>query len=427
MRLAFLTPLPPSPTGIADYAVEVLALLAGRHDIDVFHDQDTVDADRIPAGCRVLRATGFLDAHRAQPYDVAVYQMGNGPAHAFLYGLLARVPGMLVLHDLVLHHARARMFLDDPAVRAYAAEPGSASRRAAASTPLAAYAAEIAYAYPAQAGRLAEAQLATVGTLLPYAYPLERIPVEASRMVVAHNEYIVSAVRDLVPGVAARRVPMPAEAVPVAPAAVAALRRALGLAPSDFVVGSFGLLTPEKQIGTVARAVSRAAAHDGNVRLLLVGPVPDRPALQALLHETGVAARTVVTGRVDFDALPAHMAAADMVAHLRYPTARETSAALLRVLAQGRPVIVSDLLHLADIPDDAVLRADLTDEEGAVTRAILRLLARPAERARLGSAAAAFVRRAHAPALCRDAYEAALADAARLPDPPRRDWPAHWA
>ena len=30
MRVAFFSPLPPSPTGIADYSADVLALLAGE-------------------------------------------------------------------------------------------------------------------------------------------------------------------------------------------------------------------------------------------------------------------------------------------------------------------------------------------------------------------------------------------------------------
>ena len=102
-----------------------------------------------------------------------------------------------------------------------------------------------------------------------------------------------------------------------------------------------------------------------------------------------------------------------MVVHLRYPTARETSAALLRVLAQGRPTIVSDLEHLSDLPDDAVVRADVADEEGEVTRALLRLAESPALRARLGAAARAHVASAHSPARCRETYAAAIEKTAR--------------
>ena len=426
-RLAFVSPLPPAPTGIADYSSDVLALLAPGHAIDLFHDQDAVDVNRLPAGLGLHRAATLVDRHRQRPYDAVIYQMGNGLEHDFLYGLLPRLPGLLVLHDLVLHHARARMFLDSPAARAYAQDPADPARGEAARPALEAYAAELAYSYAGPATRLFAAQLGTVGTLLPYAYPLFRLPVEASRLTAVHNAFMAEAVRAEVPAAGVVRLAMPVTAPDVPGEVVRALRTRLGLAPDEFVVGCFGLLTPEKQIGTVARALARAAVHAPRMRLLLVGPVADRDALRRELGQRGIAARTVVTGGVPFAELGAYMEAADAVVHLRYPTARETSAALLRVLGQGRPVVVSDLEHLADLPDDAVMRADLTDEEGAVTRALLFLADRPAARARLGERARRFVRSTHAPERCRDGYEAAIAQAAGRPVPPHGQWPPHWS
>jgi glycosyltransferase involved in cell wall biosynthesis len=356
-----------------------------------------------------------------------IYQMGNGPDHDFVYDVLPRLPGILVLHDLVLHHARARMFLESAAVRAYAAAPADRARREAARPALDAYRAELAYTYPDRASQLFDAQLGTVGALLPYAYPLFRLAVEASRLTAVHNEFMAEAVRSEVPEATAVRVAMPVTAPVVAAGTAKLLRARLGLAPDDFVVGSFGLLTPEKQIDTVARAVARAAVHVPRLRLLLVGPVPDPGGLRARLERLGVAERAILTGRVPMAELAVHMEAADVAVHLRYPTARETSAALLRLLAQGRPVILSDLEHLADIPHDAVVRVDVGDEEGAVTRALLSLVARPEARARLGRRAREFTRVEHAPARCRADYEAAIARAAALPEPPRRSWPSHWA
>lgn len=409
MRIAFVSPVPPATTGIADYAADVLALLAPRHAIDVFHAQGEVAAERLPPGCAALHADSLPSRHAERPYDAIVYQMGNGPAHAFQYPLLERLPGLLVLHDLVLHHSRARMFLDAPEVRAYAADPASAALRDHARVPLARYEATLRHAYPAQARRLAEAQLATVGPLLPYAYPLFRGPVEASRAVAVHNEYMAAAVREEVPERPVVRIPMPMRRESVAEAEVAALRQRHRLGPEDFVVGCFGLMTPEKRIESVALAVGRAVALLPGLRLLLVGPTPDRAWLDAVLRRAGIAARTIVAGRVPFEELPAYMELADLAIHLRYPTARETSAALLRLLAQGRPTLMSDLEHLADVPDDAVVRADVTDEEGAVLRTILRLFPRPQARVRLGERAAAFVAREHAAERALAAYEDALA------------------
>jgi glycosyltransferase involved in cell wall biosynthesis len=427
MRLAFFSPVPPAPSGIADYAIDVLRLLALEHEIDVVHDQDAVERAALPAGVGIRRAEEFAAADPERPYDLAVYQMGNGDAHRYMYPFLARVPGLLVLHDLVLHHARARTFLDSAEARAYAAEPANAERAAAAQARLNEYRAELEHDYPGRGERILAAQLNTSGTLLPYAYPLFRLPVEASRLTACHNAFMVAAVRDTVPGSDPVRIAMMMEAPAVPPEAVRALRAHLSLAPDDFVVASFGLLTPEKRIDTVARAVARAQAFLPRLRLLLVGPIPNRHALDRRLGSLGVRGRTVVTGRVPLSDLATHMEAADVVAHLRYPTARETSAALLRVLAQGRPAVISDLEHLSDIPADAVVRTAVDDEEGELTRAILRLANNPGRRAQIGRRAAEFMRVAHSAARCREDYRVAIEGAVRRrPPEAERPWPAHF-
>jgi len=427
MRLAFFSPIPPAPTGIADYASEVLGLLAPEHEIHVFHAQGAVDPLSLPAGVRVHHASGFAARHEQSAFDLSVYQMGNGRAHDYLYAPLVSTPGLLVLHDLVLHHARARMFLDSPEARAYAQDPASEEARAAAEGPRLRYRDVVAYSHAAGAERLPFVQLNTTGDLLPYAYPLFRLPVEAARLVAVHNAFMARAVREECPDAEVVEIPMAASRVEVAPEAVAALRARLGLAPDEIVVGSFGLLTGEKRLAALARAVARASTHFPRLRLLLAGPASDEAALRALLTRFGVWPRTVLTGRVPLWTLPAHMEAADVVVNLRYPTARETSAALLRLLAQGRPTVVSDLEHLEALPEDAVVRTDTTDEEGEVTRAILHLAGSPALRARLSMAARRFMTREHTPERMREAYRVAIAQAAsRRPPSPRPGWPEHW-
>ena len=422
-RIAFVSPFPPAATGIADYSADVLQAIARDFEVEAFHDQAEIDVERLTGPAHP--ASSLLARHRERPFDLAVHQMGNGTEHAFQYDLLPRLPGLLVLHDLVLHHSRARAFLDAPEVRAYAAEPSSTARRDAAQAPLAAYAAELAASYPAQAERLAAVQLGTVGDLLPYAYPLFRLPVEASRATAVHNGFMADAVRAEVPDAEVVQVAMPMTRVDIAEGRVRALRDRLGLRSGDLLVGAFGLLTREKRIDTVVRAVARVRSALPQIRLLLVGPVPDRAALDAMLAARGLR-DAIVTGRVALQELPDHIEAADVVVHLRYPTARETSAALLRVLAQGRPAIVSDLEHLAGIPRDAVVRADVADEEGEVTRALLRLAEQPVLRERLGAAARAHVASAHSVERCRETYALAIERALARPLPRPRDWPAHW-
>ena len=84
MRVALVSPMPPSKSGIADYSAALAAALAGHVDLTV------ISSPRQP----------FDPAH----FDAVVYQLGNNPYHAFVYELALRHPGVAVLHEPNLHH-----------------------------------------------------------------------------------------------------------------------------------------------------------------------------------------------------------------------------------------------------------------------------------------------------------------------------------
>ena len=93
MKVAYYSPLPPERSGVADYSAMLLPELQQRLEIDVV---------RRGARRRARRA--------ARHADVALYHVGNDPErHWWIVEELRRRPGVVVLHDFVLHHLVAGM------------------------------------------------------------------------------------------------------------------------------------------------------------------------------------------------------------------------------------------------------------------------------------------------------------------------------
>src|SRR5262245_52937567 len=114
MRLAWFSPWPPQRSGVAGRSAELVPILAARgHAIDVFVDASRLklpaisDDAPVPGRVRVMTAHDFVWRHRRFPYDLPVYQIGNSHLHRFVWAYLFRYPGLAVLHDARLHHARA--------------------------------------------------------------------------------------------------------------------------------------------------------------------------------------------------------------------------------------------------------------------------------------------------------------------------------
>src|SRR5437764_10157171 len=96
IRVAWFSPLPPVRSGIAAYSAELLPVLRRSFEIDWYGEPDAHD---------------FVWKHQREPYDLTVYHLGNARCHDYMWAYLARYPGLVVLHDARLHHARARHLL----------------------------------------------------------------------------------------------------------------------------------------------------------------------------------------------------------------------------------------------------------------------------------------------------------------------------
>ena len=406
--IAWFSPLPPVKTGVAACSAALVAELRRRgYGIDEYPETTAHD---------------FPWMHRRQPYDLVVYQFGNSSHHDYVWPYALRYPGLIVLHDTRLHHARAARLLREKRRDDY--------RR------------ELAWSEPHLNPGAAELAVAGFDSRLYYDWPMCRALVERSRRVAVHGEAtrreLVERLSDGRWRMAVDRCAYDERIVSIrlghgqlvsgeqTAAARARIRRRYGIAPDAIVFGVFGGLTPEKRIPQVLAAFRATLAYVSNAHLLLGGDVP-RHANFSAADYADVAGRVTLTGYIDDDELTDHIAAVDVSLNLRWPTARETSGPWLRALAAGTPTVVTDLLQLGDVPaldprtwqlnapgDAVAIAVDIVDEDHSLRLAMRRLAADAELRARLGRAGQAYWRREHTIDAMADDYERVMRQAMEM-------------
>jgi glycosyltransferase involved in cell wall biosynthesis len=417
MRLAWFSPMPPVRSGIATCSADLVHALRREHDVDVY-----VDAGAKPAAIEGTSAHEFIWRHQQHPYDLTIFQLGNSSHHDFIWPYLFRFPGLAVLHDARLHHARAALLLRERKIDDYRAE-------------FAANEAEV-------SADAAELAVAGFDSHLLYAWPFTRLIVSASRMTAVHSRLMRDALGERHPGASIEYLRL-GHGTEVAADAIAARRdagrRAHGLPADAIVFACIGGLTPEKRIPQILEAFAALLPYDDRARLLLAGSPAAHYDVAADVRRRGLGNRVVMTGYLSSDdALTDCIAAADVTLNLRWPTAREMSGPWLRSLAAGRASIIIDLEHLADVPaldprtwavtqpgaTPICVAIDILDEDHSLRLAMRRLARDAALRDSLGEAARAYWTRKHSAAAMLDDYRRLLPIAAQMPAP-RPSLPRH--
>jgi glycosyltransferase involved in cell wall biosynthesis len=364
VKVAYYSPLPPSRSGIADYSALLLPALRERIDV-------------------VIAEQG----RRAPAADVALYHVGNDPdAHAWIADALHKRPGVVVLHEYVLHHLVAGMTIGRGNGRRY----------------LDAMERELGVA-----GRLLG--LGVLDNLLPLLwetqperFPLSGVVLDDARGLIVHSRYVGERARAAGYDGRLWRIPHPAWPMH----AVDPAQDVSG----DPLVGCFGFLNMNKRIPQLLEAFASFRRDHPGARLLLVGGAGERFDVGRRLERLGL---TEGVDRLDYvpeERMWSLMAACDVLVNLRYPTMGETSGSVIRALSLGKPLVVSDVGWFAELPDDAVLKVPVDEHEVDVIRAALTVAT--GHGAALGRAARAYVEREHDLDRVADAYVEALEVAA---------------
>jgi len=377
-RLALFTPVPPAPTGIADFAGELLPELAERADVTAFVDAPD-EEPALSAPVRVEDGRLFEVIDGDAPFSRVVHQIGNSLHHEQSYRHVLAWGGVVLLHDLVLHHLVMATTLERGDERAYHDELVEAHGR--------------------EGARVAALVIRGLGSdALYYQLGCLRRLLDRADGIATFSEHAARRVRALGFTRPVKRLPLAISCggEQVAPAEA---RRRLGVEPEAFWVGSFGVQTPMKRPAAVLAAFGDLRRRVPRARLVFVGENPAWANLAARVASSSDAAAITITGRVDQARYRRWLDACDAIVALRYPHRGETSAAALEAMGRGRPVLASDLGAMSEVPSGAFLPIEAGAREHPHLTASLLALAQSPELARaVGARARAYVAEHHAPA-----------------------------
>jgi glycosyltransferase involved in cell wall biosynthesis len=363
-------------------------------------DRTGLSIDRYDAAA----AHDFVWKRKRQPYDLVVYQLGNARWHDYMWGYLFQYPGLVVLHDPGVHHARAAMLLGQRRADDY--------RR------------EFTYNHPDAGAAAAEHAIEGLQGSAFYRWPMTRAVIDSARVVAVHNEFVARDLRARHPSARIERIHLGMAERRPSPRAREEIRGRFGIPADSVVFTALGLVTAEKRIGAIVRALATLVSRGANVHALVVGDnaVGD---LDAMIAAHGLSGRVHVTGYVEDGRIADYLSAADVSLSLRWPSTGETSASCVEALSAGTPAIVTSLPHTADIPSSVALSIDLLNEDAALVEAMSTLAADRALRGKMGTAAREYWRQHHDVTLTAEDYKRVIAQAAATPAPSPAGLPAH--
>ncbi len=339
--LGYFAPLPPARSGVADYAAAMLAGLQAE-------------------GPVLVNQTGAVN----------LYHIGNNHLHAAIYQRALEEPGVVILHDAMLHHLLLGM-LDEPA-----------------------YLAEFVHNYGewqrSQADSLWRRRASAMGDPQFFRYPMLRRLAERSRLLIVHGEaarhtllaHQRAAVIAVLPHLTLSPVSDSHWTSPAAALQRDRFRReVLGVGAGEHLLGVYGYLRESKRLAVVMDALEALRANGLPLRLLVAGSFASEDYQRLWEQRLRSHPAVIIRGpssTADFERM---LAAADVCVNLKYPSAGESSGIAARALALGVPLVLSrgSVFAESDLPAGTHLTVETGPAEASSLREALSWLAGDAD------------------------------------------------
>ncbi len=353
MKIAWFSPLPPDRSEIANHTRRIADELHDRFDASFFSEKTDGFLDST-TGTHYWATLGQPPAELWPPlnqFDVTVYNLGNHHRHfSHTWFLSQAKPGIVVLHDLKLHHFFEGIYrerLDDQAtylrwMRRYYGQLG--------------YEAGLAY----------WRQDLSIDFMAEQ-FPMTEWAIQGALGVVVHTEHALQTIRRVADG--------PVVLAPLPYHARAGGERVADQ-PGPVRLIIFGHLNVNRRVVEFLTALA-AMPERGRFDVQIFGEMLNRREVENVVERLALRDQLTMHGYVSEDELERGLAVADLAVNLRYPSMGEASASQLRIWDHALPSLVTQTEGYAGMPADTVFFVRPEHETADIQRHLRNLLAHP--------------------------------------------------
>ena len=391
-HVGFWSPLPPQPSGIADYSYSILSELAKTFDVTAVVDDEFSSVVPGKVRRRLQVPEGVAVANHAttksNQFDCNIYQMGNNATfHSYMHDRVLEDPGLLVLHDPSLF---------DFYVGLCGGESSPSLRE------------EVRLDLRTTNATIPKLRVDGNDEVDRLALLMSRRLVDASLMTVVHSDWAVDAISRRSPESIIERIYQPADV----------LRRP-ETARGFTTFGILGGINLHKRVLQALEAFAVVHREFENARLILAGRI-DAPELvdsiAAWISGSGASSAVDIRYDVAADDFDRLLLECDVLIALRWPTAGETSAPMMRAFGAAMPVITTDVPQFREFDDSYCWKVPIgaSAERRGLVEAMRNALQYPDTVRAAGRAAQSFVEDNATNAIAASHYARAIASCLQL-------------
>lgn len=355
-KIAVVTPWLKQETGIANFSYRLMPFLNKWFDVDIFIDNTLdKDVDFLPYEYGSRYFIDELDNRHAN-YDEIIYHIGNNTLyHTGIYNYLKKYPGIVELHDHVIH----AFFY-----HSYYLKGDRETYRQALIDGYGAAGAE--HFEEVDSGRHYPD-----GEKFSMSESVSNI----SKKIIVHNIWSYMQLPEdnlkyVVPHPCFEREELSVNNKRMAEELI---HKKINKNDDEILIACFGWVNDNKRPDVLIRAVAELISLNYKVRLVFFGKNNSQKVTD-IIKEEKIAEHVEITGFISAEEYTVALKECAIVVNLRYPSMGESSGTLCEAFKEGKAVIVTAVNQYLEFPDEVCWKLPVCSNESVILAEMIKYL-----------------------------------------------------